>query len=146
MLEVPYLYEASYENSQGVPIGIATHAAIWMAERTGLSPSTFAAGTVVIDLFRYFGQTVVNFKIKCNEAGNANITYNSANDTFSIASYEDQTHTVDIQSFEDLGGNNYYKVTANVSGAKGIKKVVAIVQKNRLDNSLGFSIKALKWS
>ena len=47
---------------------------------------------------------------------------------------------------EDLGNNNFYKVTGTVSGTKKAKKVVAIIQKNRLDSTLGFSIKALKWS
>lgn len=146
MLEVPYLYEASYENASGVPINIAAHTAIWMAEREGLNTSSFASGTIVLDLFKYYGQTVVNFKTKCNEqSGNSNITYNSKNDTFTISNFETETHTVSIEKIEDLGNNNYYKVTASVSGAKGIKKVYAVVQKNKLDSTLGFSIKALKW-
>lgn len=150
MLEVPYLYQASYENSQGVPASIATHAAIWMAERSQLSTTTYAAGTVVIDLFKYFGQTVVHFKNNCNNAGNENITYNSSTDTFTISNFEEKTHDVTLTGFESLGGNNYYKVTATVkakNGASGVpKKVTAIVQKNKLDAGLGFSIKALKWS
>lgn len=146
MLEVPYLYEASYENADGVPITIAAHTAIWMAEREGLNTSSFASGTIVLDLFKYYGQTVVNFKTKCNEeSGNSNIVYNSKNDTFTISNFESETHTVSIQKIEDLGNNNYYRVTASVSGAKGIKKVYAVVQKNKLDSTLGFSIKALKW-
>jgi hypothetical protein len=146
MLEVPYLYKASYENADGIPINIASHTAIWMAEREGLNTSSFASGTIVLDLFKFYGQTVVNFKTKCNEeSDNSNITYNAKNDTFSIAKYEDSTHTVTIQKIEDLGNNNYYKVTASVSGAKGIKKVYAVIQKNKLDSTLGFSIKALKW-
>ncbi len=146
MLEVPYLYISSYENKDGVPIDIASHAAIWMAEREGLTTSAFASGTIVLDLFKYFGQTVVNFKSKCNEESkNSNIVYISRNDTFSISNYEEKTHTITIKSIEDLGNNNYYKVTADVSGAKGVKSVNAVVQKNKLDSTLGFSIKALKW-
>lgn len=147
MLEVPYLYLSSYENADGVPIDIASHAAIWMARREGLTTSAFASGTIVLDLFKYFGQTVVNFKSKCNEESkNSNIVYVSKTDTFSISNYEAQTHTVAIESIEDLGNNNYYKVTAKVTGAKGINSVAVIIQKNKLDATLGFSIKALKWS
>jgi hypothetical protein len=146
MLEVPYLYKANYENADGVPISIASHAAIWMAEREGLNTTSYASGTIVLDLFKFYGQTVVNFKTKCNdESGNSNIKYNSNNDTFSITKFEEATHTITIEKIEDLGNNNYYKVTASVSGAKGIKKVYAIIQKNKLDSTLGFSIKALKW-
>lgn len=146
MLEVPYLYNASYENSDGVPAEIASHVAIWMAQRDGLNTTTYASGTVVLDLFKYFGQTVVNFKTNCNDnKGNADITYNTANDTFTIPKAEPHQHTVKITTTESLG-NNYYRITATVSGAGSISKVVAVVQKNRLDSSLGFSIKALKWS
>ena len=145
MLEVPYLYTASYDNGS-VPISIASHTAIWMAERSGLSTSTYASGTVVLDLFRYYGQTVVNFKSKCNSEGNCeNIAYISENDTFTIKDFEAKTHDVTLTGFEDLGGNNFYKVTGKVTGASGVKSVTAVVQKNRLDNSLGFSVKALEW-
>lgn len=146
MLEVPYLYNQSYENADGVPAEIATHAAIWMAEREQISAISYASGTIVLDLFKYFGQTVVNFKSNCNGAKNDNITYYTSTDTFKITSFEAQTHTVKLDSIEYLGNNNYYKVTASVSGAGKISKVTAIIQKNRLDASLGFSIKALKWS
>lgn len=147
MLEVPYLYNASYENADGVPIEIASHAAIWMAQRDGLNTTAYASGTIVLDLFKYFGQTVVNFKTKCNDGkGNADITYNSAPDTFTIPSSEAERQKVSLTSIESLGNNNYYKVTATVSGAGSISKVVAVVQRNKLDSSLGFSIKALKWS
>ena len=145
MLEVPYLYKASYENAQGVPINIASHAAIWMAEKDGLQPSTFASGTIVLGLFKYFGQTVVNFKADCNSKGdNENIKFNSTNGTFAVTAFETADHTVTLTSIEDLG-NNYFKVTASVSGG-GKSKVVAIMQKNKLDLDLGFSVKALKWS
>lgn len=148
MLEVPYLYKASYENADGkVPTEIAAHAAIWMAEREGLNTRTYASGTIVLGLFRYFGQTVVNFKTLCNnEKDGAPITYNSGNDTFSVSGAESSTHTVTLNKIEFLGNNNYYKVTASVSGVSGISKVVAVIQRNRLDSTLGFSIKALKWS
>ncbi len=158
MLEVPYLYTASYENTDQVPISIATHAACWMLEREGLSTSTFASGTVVIDLFNYFDRTVVSFKTECNSytgSGATNpapIEYNSSNDTFSITadSYEKATHQVNITEIQNLGNNNYYKVIGTVSAVNGsgcsAKKVEAVIQKNKLDSSLGFSVKALKWS
>ena len=146
ILEVPYLFKSSYENSQGVPIDIATHAAIWMAKKDGLQPSTFASGTIVLGLFKYFGQTVVNFKGKCNSDGdNANISYNSSNGTFVVSSMEEKKQDVTITRIEDLG-NNYFKVTASVTNGNGKSKVVAILQKNKLDLELGFSVKALKWS
>ncbi len=154
MLEVPYLYLASYENTDGVPIGPATQTAIWMASRStgdredASGPLTFSANEIVLDLFKYYGQTVVNFKSQCNNyavGANAAITYNPSEDTFSIGGYTPRVQTVTITSVEDVGDNNFYKVTANVSGCNK-SKVVAIVQKNRLDPTLGFSIKALKWS
>jgi hypothetical protein len=148
MLEVPYLYKANYENSNGVPTNIAAHAAIWMAQREGLNTTTYASGTIVLDLFKFFGQTVVNFKTKCNSEKDKDcvISYNSTRDTFSISAFESHKQTVSITDIQDLGNNNYYKVTATVSGAGSISKVVAIVQRNKLDSTLGFSIKALKWS
>lgn len=158
MLEVPYLYAASYENSQGVPIEIANHVACWMAQKNGANSTSFASGDMVLNLFRYFAQTVSNYTNNCNtdkSADRAPITYNSSNDTFSIIakesnSIEKQTHSVTIESVEFLGNNNYYKVIASVkaknsSGCK-YKKVVAVMQKNKLDSDLGFSVKALKWS
>ena len=118
-----------------------------MAEREGLNTRTYASGTIVLGLFRYFGQTVVNFKTLCNnEKDGAPITYNSGNDTFSVSGAESSTHSVTLNKIEFLGNNNYYKVTASVSGVRGISKVVAVIQRNRLDSTLGFSIKALKWS
>lgn len=146
MLEVPYLYEASYENEEGVPINIARHAAIWMVQRESLNTTSYASATVVLDLFNYFAQTVVNFKTHCNEVGNENIQYVSTNDTFTISAFEEPTHTVTLTGIEFLGNNNYYKVTAKVSGTKKAKSVVAVIQKNMLDSTLGFSIKALQWS
>lgn len=157
MLEVPYLYMASYENTDQVPISIATHVACWMLERENLNTSSFASGTVVIDLFNYFDRTVVSFKTECNSyTGNgatnaAPITYNSDNDTFKITSdYEAATHEVTITEIQNLGNNNYYKVIGTVKAANGSNckatKVEAVIQKNKLDSSLGFSVKALKWS
>lgn len=147
MLEVPYLYNANYENADGVPTEIASHVAIWMSQRDGLNTTAFASGTIVLDLFKYFGQTVVNFKTKCNDSkGNADITYNTASDTFTIPDGEAERQKVSLTSIEALGNNNYYKVTAKVEAAGSISKVVAVVQRNKLDPSLGFSIKALKWS
>lgn len=147
MLNVPKLYNNSYENSEGVPTNIAAHAAMWMAAREGLNTNTFASGTIVLDLFKFFGQTVVNFKSKCNADENKDysLTYSSNRDTFSISQFETATHSVSGLKFYNLGNNNYYKVEANVSGCK-YKKVTAIIQRNKLDSTLGFSIKALKWS
>ena len=158
MLEVPYLYLASYENTDSVPIEIATHVACWMMQRENTDTYSFASGTVVIDLFNYFARTVVGFKSKCNQYTAdgieyaAPIQYNSSSDTFTItsSSYETRTHTVTITEIQDLGSNNYYKVIGEVeeindSGCTKTK-VVAVIQKNKLDTSLGFSVKALKWS
>lgn len=148
MLEVPYLYQASYENSDGVPIQIATHVAVWMAEHEGSTRKVYPSSPVVLNLFKYFGQTVVNFKAKCNDYAqdyNAPIKYNSKDDTFTISEFTPKVQSVEITKIEDLGGNNYYRVTGTVTGCDK-NKVVAIVQKNKLDTSLGFSIKALKWS
>lgn len=147
MLEVPYLYTANYENSDGVPIKIAAHTAVWMAEREGSSRNIYPSSPIVLNLFKYYGQTVVNFKTKCNDyakKANAPIQYIKKDDTFEISNYTKKVQTVTITKIEDLGDNNFYKVTANVSGCSK-KKVVAIVQKNRLEASLGFSIKALNW-
>lgn len=144
MLEVPYLYTASYENSDGVPIKIATHTAVWMAEREGSSRNIYPSSPIVLNLFKYYGQTVVNFKTKCNDYSDAPIKYIKKDDTFVISDYTKKVQTVSIMKVEDLGDNNFYKVTADVSGCNK-KKVIAIVQKNRLESSLGFSIKALKW-
>lgn len=157
MLEVPYLYLESYESNQKVPVSIATHVACWMLERENINTSSFPSGTVVVDLFNYFAATVVSFKTTCNSyTGDgvdnaAPITYNSSNDTFSITSskYEEPTHEVTITEIQSLGNNNYYKVIGNVKGLDSScksKKVIAVIQKNKLDTSLGFSIKALKWS
>ncbi|MCH5320416.1 MAG: hypothetical protein J1E36_01555 [Eubacterium sp.] len=147
MLEVPYLYLESYENSDGIPIDIATHVAVWMAEHEGNSRTVYPSSPVVLNLFKYFGQTVVNFKTKCNDfagAAGAPIRYVKKDDTFEITNYTSKVQTVTIKNIEDLG-NNYYKVTADVKGCEK-NKVVAVVQKNRLEATLGFSIKALNWS
>lgn len=157
MLEVPYLYTASFENTDRVPIEVATHVACWMLERENLNTNTFASGTVVIDIFNYFARTVTQFKTECNNytgkdsINPAPIAYDSVNDTFAITAkkYEEPTHTVDITRVENLGNNNYYKVVATVTAKDSsckAKNVVAVIQKNKLDPSLGFSVKAIKWS
>lgn len=145
MLEVPYLYSKSYENADGIPIEIATHVALWMTEREHMSTSEYPSSPVVLNLFKYFGQTVVYFKSKCNEAGNKNIKYNARKDTFDISDFENKKQNVTIEKIEYLGNNNYYKVVGSVTNAGKIKKVTAVFQKNKLDSSLGFSVKALKW-
>lgn len=147
MLEVPYLYLENYENSDGVPIEIATHTAVWMAEHEGSTRTIYPSSPVVLNLFKYYGQTVVNFKTKCNDYAKdakAPIKYIKKDDTFEISNYTPKVQSVSIKKVEDLG-NNYYKVTADVSGCKK-DKVIAIIQKNRLEATLGFSVKALKWS
>ena len=62
MFEVPGIYTSNYENSDGVPLDAAKHAAVWMAQRENLNTKTYASGTIVLGLFKFFGQTVVNFK------------------------------------------------------------------------------------
>lgn len=146
MLEVPYLYLASYENSNGVPINIAAYTAVWMVQHDGGTASTYPSSPVVLNLFKFYGQTVVNFKTQVNKVNSTPIKYNSKNDTFSVSKYPKKKQTVKITKIEDLGDNNFYKVTGKVSKADGVKKVQAVVQKNKLDSTLGFSIKALKWS
>ena len=146
MFEVPGIYASNYENSDGVPLDAAKHAAIWMAQRENLNTKTYASGTIVLGLFKFFGQTVVNFKNNCGK--NAEITYNASIDTFTIPSAESAVQKVSIEKVEEYSqknNNNYYKITAKVSGCDK-SKVVAVVQKNRLESSLGFSIKAMRWS
>ena len=146
MLSVPNLCNSNYENSDGVPIDVARHAAVWMAQREELNTKTYASGTIVLGLFKFFGQTVVNFKNNCGST--KEIKYNADNDTFTIPNAEStvQTVTVDkVEEYAQKNNNNYYKVTASVSGGDKTK-VVAVVQKNKLDNKLGFSIKAMRWS
>lgn len=151
MLEVPGLYKFSYENKDGVSAEMATHVAVWMASREDIKGTSFPSGTIVLDLFKYYGQTVVNFKSNCNAAAKKEniydiINYSNKDSVFTITKGEAKQQSVKINRVESLGNNNYYKVTGSVSGAKSRKKVVAVVQKNRLDTELGFSIKALKWS
>ncbi|MBR3149606.1 MAG: hypothetical protein IKF64_05490 [Eubacterium sp.] len=149
MLEVPELYNGSYDNAKGVPINIAAHAALWMAQRKGMNTKSYASGTIVLDLFKYFAQTVVNFKNQVNsDSDNDNLVYNANNDSFTISGFESKTHTVTIEKIEYLGNNNYYLVSGKVDYVKGSgkKNVYAIIQKNKLDATLGFSIKALEWS
>lgn len=150
MLEVPNLYRSSYENSDGIPIDTAVYTAVWMAQReggTGLGKDApYASNPIILNLFKFYGNTVVNFKTKCNSVSNTPITYVSNKDQFIINEFTEKKQTVNITKVEDLGNNNFYKITGSVSGAGKISKVVAIVQKNRLEPTLGFSIKALKWS
>lgn len=146
MLSVPNLCNSNYENSDGVPLDVARHAAVWMAQREELNTKTYASGTIVLGLFKFFGQTVVNFKNNCGST--KEIKYNADNDTFTIPNAESTVQTVTVKKVEEYAqknNNNYYKVTASVSGG-GKTKVVAVVQKNKLDNKLGFSIKAMRWS
>ena len=146
MLSVPNLCNSNYENADGVPLDAAKHAAIWMAQGENLNTKTYASGTIVLGLFKFFGQTVVYFKNNCGST--KEIKYNADNDTFTIPNAESTVQTVTIDKVEEYAqknNNNYYKVTAKVSGCDK-SKVVAVVQKNRLESSLGFSIKAMRWS
>lgn len=149
MLEVPYLFQKSFESNEKVPIEIAKYAAVWMAKHNGSTATKYPSSPVVLDLFKFFGKTVVNFKTQCNDTDKDNtiIKYEKSDDTFTmdVNSLPDKVQTVTINKIYDLG-ENYYKVDASVTGAGSYKKVVAVIQKNRLDASLGFSIKALKWS
>lgn len=146
MLEVPYLYLASYENSDGVPIEIATYTAVWMAQLNGETSSVYPSSPVVLNLFKFYGQTVVNFKTKCNSVENSPIEYDNKNDTFTINKFHEKKQSVTITRIEDLGNNNFYKITGSVTNAGDYNTVVAIIQKNKLESKLGFSIKAIKWS
>lgn len=146
MLEVPYLYLENYENSDGVPIKIAAYTAVWMAQHDGGTADTYPSSPVVLNLFKFYGQTVVNFKTQVEKFSNVPIKYNKKNDTFTVKEYPKKKQTVKITKIEDLGDNNFYKVTGKVSGAGDVKQVEAVIQKNKLDSTLGFSIKALNWS
>ena len=146
MLEVPYLYLENYENSDGVPIKIAAYTAVWMAQHDGGTADTYPSSPVVLNLFKFYGQTVVNFKTQVEKFSNVPIKYNKKNDTFTVKEYPKKKQTVKITKIEDLGDNNFYKVTGKVSGAGDVKHVEAVIQKNKLDSTLGFSIKALNWS
>ncbi len=150
MLEVPYLYRSSYEHADGIPINTAVYTAVWMAQREGGTgtgkDSPYASNPIIFNLFKYYGNTVVNFKTKCNSISDTPITYVSSKDQFVINEFPEKKQSVTITKIEDLGNNNFYKVTGSVTNAGKITKVVAIIQKNRLEPTLGFSIKALIWS
>lgn len=150
MLEVPYLYRSNYENSDGIPVDTAVYTAVWMAQREGATTSgddyTYSSNPIILNLFKYYGNTVVNFKTKCNSVDDTPIVYSSSKDSFAIKSFPEKQQSVTITKIEDLGNNNFYKITGSVTNAGKIKTVVAVVQKNRLEPTLGFSIKALKWS
>lgn len=150
LLNIPNIYKYNY-SAPNVPAELATHVAVSILHRTS-SDTTFPSGTVVLELFKYFGQTVVNFKAECNSAAEksgAPITYVSSNDVFQSPAVESDTHQVTITKVESLGGNNYYKVTGTVKAISKdckVKNVTAVVQKNKLDSNYGFSIKGLQWS
>ena len=108
--------------------------------------SSYPSGVIVLGLFKFFGQTVVNFKNNCGKT--EQITYNSGDDSFTVVNGEEKIQSVTIEKVEEYtqkNNNNYYKVTGSVSNCSKTK-VEAIVQQNKLDNSLGFSIKAMRWS
>ncbi|MGN1328456.1 MAG: hypothetical protein ACI4V4_02025 [Eubacterium sp.] len=150
MLEVPYLYLSNYENSDGVPVKTAVYTAVWMAQRDGGTgtgkDAPYASNPIILNLFKFYGNTVVNFKTKCNNISDTPISYVSSKDQFVINEFPEKQQSVTITKIEDLGNNNFYKITGSVTNAGSIKKVIAIVQKNRLEPTLGFSIKALEWS
>ena len=134
MLEVPNLYVSSFENSQRLPIDVATHVANWLYCRNDTSKIVNSSG-VILSLFNYFAQSVVEFKSRCNGIENTVVTYDSSSDEFTIKECENK---------------NYYKITATVEEVNNsgcnYDEVVAVVQKNMLNMARGFSIKALKWN
>lgn len=155
MLSVPYAYNYSYDFGKEVPAGLARHVAVYMASKESFNSNIYKNGTVALNLFKYFAQTVVGFKNKCNNTASDDdngftpgpITYDSKTDTFTIYEFEKATHSISITSVKEIEGNgNYYRVFADVDGAKGVSKLEAVIQKNKLDSRFGFSIKALKWS
>lgn len=151
MLEVPYLYKEDYENSDPIPIDTAVYTAVWMAQNIDGASATgddtkYNSNQIILNLFKYYGNTVVNFKTQCNSVKGTPIKYLSDKDCFKINSFPEKQQDVTITKIEDLGNNNFYKITGTVSNVKGVDSVVAIIQKNRLETKLGFSIKALKWS
>ena len=108
MLEVPYLYLASYENSKGVPINIAAYTAVWMAQHDGGTASTYPSSPVVLNLFKFYGQTVVNFKTQVNKVDSTPIKYNSKNDTFSVSKYPKKKQT-DEEGYSNQTPDNNHK-------------------------------------
>ena len=150
LLNIPNIYKYNYESKNGIPTELATHVAVSILHRSS-TEATFPSGTVVLELFKYFGQTVVDFKANCNQAAansGAPISYIKANDVFSSPAVEEDTHIVTFKEAYQLDGNNYYKIVGTVKPiAKNckVKTVIAIVQKNKLDANYGFSIKGLKW-
>ena len=104
MLSVPNLCNSNYENSDGVPIDVARHAAVWMAQREELNTKTYASGTIVLGLFKFFGQTVVNFKNNCGST--KEIKYNADNDTFTIPNAESTVQTVTVDKVEEYAQKN----------------------------------------
>ena len=150
LLNIPNIYKYNYESTNGIPTELAPHVAVSILHRSS-TEATFPSGTVVLELFKYFGQTVVDFKANCNQAAansGAPISYIKANDVFSSPAVEEDTHIVTFKEAYQLDGNNYYKIVGTVKPiAKNckVKTVIAIVQKNKLDANYGFSIKGLKW-
>ena len=94
MLEAPGLYKFSYENKARrqrrngypmLPFG-------WLPVRILRAPSS-SFGTIVLDLFKYYGQTVVNFKSNCNAAAKKEniydiINYSNKDSVFTITKGE----------------------------------------------------------
>ncbi len=155
MLSVPYAYNYSYDFGKEIPTGLARHVAVYMASKESFNSNVYKNGTVALNLFKYFAQTVVGFKNKCNNTSSDDnngltagpITYDSKTDTFTIYEFEKATHSISITSVKKIEGNgNYFRVFADVSGVKGVSKLEAVIQKNKLDSRFGFSVKSLKWS
>lgn len=138
LLNIPNIYKYNYENKNGVPTELATHVAVSILHRSS-TETTFPSGTVVLELFKYFGQTVVDFKANCNSSAaksGAPISYTKANDIFTSSSVEEETHIVTFKEAYQLDGNNYYKIVGTVKPLTKnckVKTVVAVVQKNKLD-------------
>lgn len=129
----------SYENSEGIPIELACQIALSMSSGETNSP----AGQVSLNLFTYFGQTVVGFKTKCT-AANSGVTYISSSETYRF-SEKASSAAVYLNKFYDLGRDNFYKATGTITFSNKEKKnITVIIQKNKLDKNYGFSVKAQK--
>lgn len=109
MLEVPYLYLENYENSDGVPIKIAAYTAVWMAQHDGGTADTYPSSPVVLNLFKFYGQTVVNFKTQVEKFSNVPIKYNKKNDTFTVKEYPKRSKQLKSPRLKTLATTTFIK-------------------------------------
>lgn len=127
MLEVPGLYKFSYENKDGVSAEMATHVAVWMAAREDIKGTSFPSGTVVLDLFKYYGQTVVNFKSNCNAAAKKEniydiINYSNKDSVFTITKGEAKQQSVKINRVESMGTTTTTRSPAPSAAQRAAKR------------------------